>query len=119
MAQSRQKSYVDERRKDLEFQEGETVFLKVSPSKGIMRFGKKGKLSSKYIGPFKILKRVGSMAYELALPSKLLHVYKVFHISILQKYVQDPSHVLEYELLQVQEELLYEEQLVQILDRKE
>lgn len=63
------------------------MFLKVSPFKGIMRFGKKGKLSSRYIEPFEILKRVGSVAYELALPPELSHVHKFFHISMLQKYV--------------------------------
>lgn len=81
--QSRQKSYADERRNDLEFQEDKTLFLKVSPSKGIMRFRKKAKLSSRYIGPFEILKRARSVAYEVALPPELSHVHKVFHISTL------------------------------------
>ena len=67
-AQSRQKEYVDRKVRDLEFMEGEQVLLKVSPMKGVMRFGKRGKLSPRYVGPFEVLKRVGEVAYELALP---------------------------------------------------
>ena len=66
--QSRQKEYADQKVRDLEFMEGEQVLLKVSPMKGVMRFGKWGKLSPRYIGPFEVLKRVGEVAYELALP---------------------------------------------------
>ena len=118
-AQSRQKSYADNRRRDLEFQVGDHVFLKVSPSKGVMRFGKKGKLSQRYIGPFEILDRVGNVSYRLALPPNLSHIHNVFHISVLRKYMPDPSHVLEYEPINVREDLSYEEQPVQILDRKD
>ena len=86
-AQSRQKSYADNRRRDLEFQVGDHVFLKVSPSKGVMRFRKKGKLSQRYIGPFEILDRVGNVSYRLALalPPVLSHIHNVFHISVLRK----------------------------------
>ena len=118
-AQSRQKSYADNRRRDLEFQVGDHVFLKVSPSKGVMRFGKKGKLSQRYIGPFEILDRVGNVSYRLALPPVLSHIHNVFHVSVLRKYMPDPSHVLEYEPINVREDLSYEEQPVQILDRKD
>ena len=118
-AQSRQKSYVDNRRRDLEFQVGDHVFLKVSPSKGVMRFGKKGKLSQRYIGPFEILDRVGNVSYRLALPPVLSHIHNVFHVSVLRKYMPDPSHVLEYEPINVREDLSYEEQPVQIIDRKD
>ncbi|KAL5553900.1 hypothetical protein UlMin_041301 [Ulmus minor] len=87
--------------------------------RGVMRFGKKGKLSPKYIGPFEILERIGKVAYRLALPPNLSLVHNVFHVSMLKKYVQDPSHVLEHEPIEVHEDLTYEEKPVQILDRKE
>ncbi|KAL5558049.1 hypothetical protein UlMin_034260 [Ulmus minor] len=118
-AQSRQKSYADKRRRPLEFQVGEAVFLKVAPMKGVMRFGKKGKLNPRYIGPFEILERIGKVAYKLALPPNLSSVHNVFHVSMLKKYVQDSSHVLEHEPIEVHEDLTYEEKPVQILDRKE
>ncbi|KAL5550792.1 hypothetical protein UlMin_000968 [Ulmus minor] len=118
-AQSRQKSYADKRRRPLEFQVGDSVFLKVAPMKGVMRFGKKGKLSPRFIGPFEILERVGKVAYKLALPPELSSVHNVFHVSMLKKYVSDPSHVLEHEPIQVNEDLTYEEKPVQILDRKD
>ncbi|KAL5544529.1 hypothetical protein UlMin_008313 [Ulmus minor] len=118
-AQDRQKSYADKRRRPLEFQVGDSVFLKIAPMKGVMRFGKRGKLSPRYIGPFEILEKVGKVAYRLALPPDLSSVHNVFHVSILKKYVPDPTHVLEHEPIEVHEDLTYEEQPVQILDRKE
>ncbi|KAL5560854.1 hypothetical protein UlMin_037065 [Ulmus minor] len=98
-AQSKQKSYADKRRRPLEFQVGDSVFLKVAPMKGVMRFGKKGKLSPRFIGPFEILERIGKVAYKLALPPELSSVHNVFHVSMLKKYMSDPSHVLEHEHL--------------------
>ncbi|KAL5553282.1 hypothetical protein UlMin_040683 [Ulmus minor] len=86
---------------------------------GVMRFGKKGKLSPRFIGPFEILERVGKVAYKLALPPELSSVHNVFHVSMLKKYVSGPSHVLEHEPIQVNEDLTYEEKPVQILDRKD
>jgi hypothetical protein len=80
-SQSRQKSYVDVRRRDLEFAVGDKVLLKVSPTKGIVRFGVKGKLSPRYIGPYLIIARVGSLAYRLQLPESMARVHPVFHIS--------------------------------------
>ncbi|KAM6550882.1 hypothetical protein CsatB_000690 [Cannabis sativa] len=118
-SQSRQKSYADPKRRDVTFQAGEHVFLRVSPMKGIRRFRKKGKLSPRFIGPFQILEKVGQVAYRLALPPALSAVHDVFHISMLRKYVSDPIHVLSYEALELQPDLTYEEQPVQILDRKE
>ena len=94
---SRHKSYADPKRKDVEFQFGDYVFLKVSPMKGVMRFGKKKNLKSRYIGPFEILERVGMVAYQLALPPNLSQVHPVFHVLMLQKYILDPSHVLQLE----------------------
>ncbi|CAM8926435.1 unnamed protein product [Rhodiola kirilowii] len=117
-AQSRQKSYADPKRRELEFQVGDHVFLRVSLMKGVMRFGKKGKLSPRYIGPFEILERVGNVAYRLALPPTLSSMNPVFHILMLRKYISDPSHVLEYERVQMDDTLTYDEKHVAILDRQ-
>ena len=108
-AQSRQKSYADKRRRQLEFEIGDKVFLRISPTKGVMRFVKKGKLSPRYIGPFEILDRIGPVAYRVALPPALSSVHNVFHVSMLRKYVPDPTHVIDYEPLQFQEDLTYTE----------
>ena len=118
-AQDRQKSYADKRRRDLEFQVGDKVFIRVTPLKGVLRFGKKGKLSPRYIGPFEILERVGKVAYRIALPPSLNAVHNVFHVSMLRKYVSDPSHVITYEGLGIEENLYFEEKPMKILDRKE
>lgn len=118
-AQSRQKSYADNRRKDLEFQVGDWVFLKLSPWKGIIHFGKHGKLSPRFIGPYLITERIGVVAYHLHLPSELSRVHDVFHVSMLRKYVADPSHILEMQPVTLREDLVYEEEPIQILDRKE
>ena len=91
---SRQKSYADPKRRDVEFQVGDYVFLKVSPMKGVMRFGKKGKVVPRYIGPYEILERIGLVAYRLALPPDMSQVHPVLHVSMLRKYILDPSHVL-------------------------
>ena len=85
-------------RKSLEFEVGDPVFLKVALMKGVLRFGHKGKLSPKFIGPFEILERVGPVAYKLALPPALSGVHDVFHVSMLRKYITDPIHVIDYVL---------------------
>ncbi|KAL6218368.1 hypothetical protein ACLB2K_011582 [Fragaria x ananassa] len=118
-AQSRQKSYADVRRRVLEFQVGDWVFLKLSPWKGVVRFGKRGKLSPRYIGPYEIIERVGSLAYRLALPPELSRIHNVFHVSMLRKYIADPSHVLQEQPISLTRDLSYEEEPIQILDRKE
>ncbi|WRX15883.1 Integrase zinc-binding domain - like 10 [Theobroma cacao] len=87
-------------------------------NKGAMRFGKKGKLSPWYIGPFEILERVGAVAYHLALPLDLSNLHPVFHVSMLRKYNPDPSHVIQYETIQLRDDLTYEEQPVAIFDRQ-
>ena len=84
-----------------------------------MRFGKKGKLSPRFVGPFEVLERVGEVAYRIALPLALLGIHNVFHESMLRKYIPNPSHVLSYEPLQIRDDLSYEEVPVEILDRKE
>ncbi|WMV55641.1 hypothetical protein MTR67_049026 [Solanum verrucosum] len=117
-AQSRQKSYADVRRRELEFQVHDWVFLKVSPMKGVMRFGKKGKLSPRIVGPYQILKRIGKVAYELELPADLAAVHPVFHISLLKKYVGHPSSIVPLESVAVKDSLSYKDVPVEILDRQ-
>nr|XP_009787887.1 PREDICTED: uncharacterized protein K02A2.6-like [Nicotiana sylvestris] len=94
---------------------GDKVFLKVSPWKKIMRFGQKGKLSPRFIGPYEILERIGLVAYKLALPPELGKMHNVFHVSMLRKYRSDPSHVLPIEFIEVNPDLTYEEKPIQIL----
>ncbi|XP_073125053.1 uncharacterized protein [Henckelia pumila] len=118
-AQSRQKSYADHRRRDLEFLVGDHVFIRVAPMKGMMRFGKKGKLAPRFIGPFEILDRIGALAYRVALPPSLDEVHNVFHVSMLRKYISNPSHVLSYEPLQLSPHMTYEERPDRILGRRE
>uniref|UniRef100_A0A1U7VS81 Uncharacterized protein LOC104221386 n=1 Tax=Nicotiana sylvestris TaxID=4096 RepID=A0A1U7VS81_NICSY len=117
-AQSRHKSYSDNRRRDLEFAVGDWVFLKVSPMKGVMRFGKKGLLSPRYVGPYQIVQRIGQVAYKLDLPPELDAIYPVFHVSMLRKFLGDPSYISPIEDIQVTEDLSYEEIPVAILDRQ-
>ena len=94
-AQSRQKSYASRWRRPLEFEVGDNVFLKVMPKRGVVRFGKQGKLAPRYIGPFEVLERVGIVAYRLALSPSLSGVHEVFHVSILRKYTSDPANVVD------------------------
>ena len=86
VANDRQKSYADMKRKDISYEIGEKVFLKVSPWKKVMRFGKKGKLSSRFIGPYEVIEKVGPVAYRLALPPDLEKIHNVFHVSMLRRY---------------------------------
>ena len=95
------------------------VFLKVSPWKGKICFGKKGKLSPRFIGPFEVLKRVGEVAYMIALPPDLERIHNVFHVSVLRPYKPDYKHVIEYEPIHIEKDLTYEESPMQIIDRKE
>ena len=118
-AQDRQKSQADAKRQDREFSIGEHVFLKVSPWRGVKRFGKRGKLSPRFVGPFEILDRVGNLAYRVALPPDWEQMHNVFHVSLLRRYVRDPSHVIQYERVQPSADLSYEEVPVEILDRRE
>ena len=87
--------------------------------RGILQFGKKGKLSPRYVGPLKIIKRIGPVAYQLVMPDSMTGVHDVFHISMLFKYIRDPFHVLQNQEIEVTPELKYEVQLEKILDRQE
>ncbi|XP_021722778.1 uncharacterized protein LOC110690261 [Chenopodium quinoa] len=117
-AQDRQKNYSDLKRRDEEYEVGEKVLLKISPMKGEMRFGKRGKLSLKYIGPYEIIQKVGKVAYKLDFPNELERVHNVFHVRQIRKYIPDVSHVLHPETIKMDENLTYEERPVKILDSK-
>ncbi|GJW35464.1 putative reverse transcriptase domain-containing protein [Tanacetum coccineum] len=113
-----QKSYANIRRKPLEFQVGDHVMLKVSPRKGIIRFGKRGKLNPRYIGPFKILEWIGPVAYKLELPEEFSNVHSTFHISNLKKCLSDESLVVPMKELRLDDKLNFVEELVEIMDRE-
>ncbi|KAI3805023.1 hypothetical protein L1987_27018 [Smallanthus sonchifolius] len=117
-ARDRQKSYADVRRKPLEFQVGDKVLLKVLPWKGVIRFGKRGKLNPRYIGPFEILKRIGPVAYKLNLPETLSGVHDVFHVSNLKKCLSDETLVIPLEEIQIDDQLHFVEEPVEIMDRE-
>lgn len=118
-AQSNQKSYPNRRRKPLEFLVGDKVFIKVSFRRGIQRFSKQDKLALGYVGPFEILKTVGEVASQLALPLKLSNVHHLFPVLTLQKYESDPSHILDWELLIVKDDGTYFVHPMRILDRQD
>ena len=118
-AQDRQQSWADSKRRPLEFVNGDHVFLKISPTRGVIRFGNKGKLSPRYIGPFEVADRIGAVACKLALPPSLEGVHDVFHMSQLQKYVPDEKHILDYSELTLRPDLTHEVQPVAILDCRE
>ncbi|GJQ93809.1 putative reverse transcriptase domain-containing protein [Tanacetum coccineum] len=117
-ARDRQKSYADNRRKPLEFEVGDRVMLKVSPWKGVIRFGKKGKLAPRYVGPFEILERVGPVAYRLRLPEELSGVHDTFHVSNLKKCLADASLHVPLDEIKVDKTLRFVEEPVEIMDRE-
>ena len=102
----------------MEYQVGEKVFLEVSPQKGVLRFSRQEKLSPKYIRPYDIIERIGPIAYRLALLGELSPIHNVFHVSMLQRYRSDPSHVVKELKIEVSETLTYVEEPMKILDRK-
>ncbi|XP_027335405.1 uncharacterized protein LOC113849595 [Abrus precatorius] len=118
VAQDRQKSYYDKRRKPLEFQVDDHVFLKVSLGTGVGRALKSRKLSPMFIGPFKVLSRIGAAAYRIALPMNLSNLHLVFHVSQIRKYVLDPSNVIDLDPVQVREDLSYDVYLVKIANHR-
>ena len=117
-AQSRQKSYADKCRSDLEFQVGDMVLLKVSPWKVVIQFRKRGKLGLRFIGPFRVVARVGKVVYRLYLAAELSQIHNTFHVSQLRKCLVDDSAVVPLEDIQVDDSLNYIERPVVILDWK-
>jgi hypothetical protein len=119
LAQSREKSYADHRRRNLSFKVGDFVYLKVSPMRGLHHFKIRGKLAPRYIGPFKILEQRGEVAYQLELPPQLSDVHDVFHVSQLRKYLRVSKEQIPLEELTVGEDLTYQEYRMKILDTSE
>ncbi|GJY59060.1 putative reverse transcriptase domain-containing protein [Tanacetum coccineum] len=117
-ARDRQKSYADLKRKPMEFQVGDKVMLKVSPWKGVIRFGKRGKLNPRYVGPFKVLEKVGEVAYKLELPEELSRVHNTFHVSNLKKCYADEPLAVPLEGLHFDDKLQFVEEPVEIMDRE-
>ena len=117
-SQSRQKSYADQGRRPLEFEEGEHVFLRVTPTTGVGRAIKSKKLTPKFIGPYQIIRRIGPVAYQIALPPFLSNLHDVFHVSQLRRYISDPSHVIEPDVIHLRDDLSFEASPARIMDRK-
>ncbi|GJZ43046.1 putative reverse transcriptase domain-containing protein [Tanacetum coccineum] len=117
-ARDRQKSYADLKRKPMEFQVGDKVMLKVLPWKGVVRFGKRGKLNPRYVGPFKVLEKVGSVAYKLELPEELSRVHNTFHVSNLKKCHADEPLAVPLDGLHFDDKLQFVEEPVEIMDRE-
>nr|GFA75549.1 putative reverse transcriptase domain-containing protein [Tanacetum cinerariifolium] len=115
-ARDRQKSYANVRRKPLKFQVGDKFMLKVSPWKGVIRFGKRGKLNPRYIGPFKIISKEGTIAYRLELPEQLSKVHSTFHVSNLKKCLADEPLAIPLDEIQVNDKLHFIKEPVEIMD---
>ena len=106
-------------RRPLEFEVGDHVFLKVMPKRGVVRFGKSGKLSPRFIEPFEILERIGTIAYRLALPPSMSGAHKVFHVSMLRNHTPNPAHVVDWGQIEVDTDGTFEEGLVCIVDSRD
>nr|GEZ49932.1 putative reverse transcriptase domain-containing protein [Tanacetum cinerariifolium] len=117
-AHDRQKSYADLKREPMEFQVGDKVMLKVSPWKGVVRFGKRGKLNPRYVGPFKVLGVIGKVAYKLNLPGELSRVHNTFHVSNLKKCHADEPLAVPLDGLHFDNKLYFMEEPVEIVDRE-
>jgi hypothetical protein len=117
-AQSRQKSYAAIQRRPLQFQIRDFVYLRVSPTRGIQRFGVKGKLAPRYIGPFEILGICGPVAYRLQLPSQLAAIHNIFHVSQLKKCVKVPTEIIDSQAIKIEPDLTYTEHPLRVLDTK-
>ncbi|GKF14342.1 hypothetical protein Tco_0055804 [Tanacetum coccineum] len=117
VARDRQKSYADLKRKSIDFQVGDKVMLKVLPWKGVVRFGKRGKLYPRYVGPFKVLEKVGSVAYKLELPEELSRVHNTFHVSNLKKCYADKPLAIPLDGLHFDDKLQFVEEPVEIMNR--
>jgi hypothetical protein len=118
-AQARQKSYHDKRRKPLQFEVGDFVYLRVSPTKGVQRFGIKGKLAPRYIGHYVILQTCGPVAYKLKLPPKMSAIHNVFHVSQLKRCVRLLTEIIAEPEVEIEPDLSYQEYPAKVLDCKE
>ena len=119
-AQDRMKSYADRRRKPLEFELGDYVYLKVSSMRKVLRFGKAGKLTPRYVGPYEIIARVGKMAYKLKFPEEMSGIHNVFHVSQLRKCVHDEASVIQSQnKVEVRPDLVYEKKPVGIVAKED
>ncbi|GKF25131.1 hypothetical protein Tco_0081025, partial [Tanacetum coccineum] len=116
VARDRQKSYADKRRKPLEFSVGDYVLLKVSPWKGVVRFRKKGKLAPRFVGPFMIIEKVGTVAYQLDLLEELNGVHDTFQVSNLKKCLADPTLQVPLDEIRVDDKLNFVEEPMEIMD---
>ncbi|GJU02878.1 putative reverse transcriptase domain-containing protein [Tanacetum coccineum] len=117
-ARDRQKSYADNLRKPLEFSVGDKVLLKVSPWKGMVRFGKTSKLSPRYVGPFEIVERVGPVAYRLRLPQELVGIHETFHVSNLKKFLADVNLHVPLEEIKIDDKLRFVEEPIEVMDHE-
>jgi hypothetical protein len=117
--QYRKKSYADQRRRPLTFQVRDFVYLKVSPMKGMQRFGAKKKLGPRYVGPYQIIERKGGVAYKIQLPEDMITIFLVFHVSQLNKCLSVPEERVEVKDLKIGSDLVYQEQSVKVLDTKD
>jgi hypothetical protein len=116
-AQDRKKSYVDKKRTHREFKVGDHVFMKVKSNRRSLKLGSCSKLAARYYGPFEILERIGPVAYMLALPASMT-ILNVFHVSFLKKYIPDANHVIDWNVIRVEQEGVLQVHHVHILDRK-
>ena len=118
-AQSRQKSYADKRKRPLTFEVGDYVYLKVSPMKGVQRFGVKRKLAPRYVGPYKITERKGNVAYKLQLSPEMSAIFNVFHVSQLKRCLRIPKEAIGPTNIKLQSDLTYEEKPIRVLEEME
>ena len=119
VAQSRQKSYADRTRRPLTFKVGDYVYLKLSPMKGVQRFGVKRKLAPRYVGPYKIIERKGNVAYKLQLPPEMSAIFDVFHVSQLKRCLRIPEEAIAPTNIKLQSDLTYEEKPIRVLEKME
>ena len=118
-AQARQKSYPDKRRKPMEFEVGDYVYLKVSPMKGMKRFGVKRNLAPRYVGPYPIIEKSGRVAYKIELPYEMRAIFNIFHVSQLKKYLRVSKERVSLRNIKLKSDLSYEERPVRVIDTKE
>jgi hypothetical protein len=118
-AQSRQKSYADKRHSPLEFEVGDHVYLRVSPMKGVRRFGIKGKLAPRYIGLYPIIDKHGPTSYRVELPARLLRVHNVFHVSQLKRCLKPPTEIVIEDTIPMELDLTYKADPIKVLDQQD